>query len=145
MYPGSDDLLLSTTFSGTLPVGTGTLTSVGTADLAVARISAAGAPMWIKSFGGAGATVTWIKAAADAAGGAVEEVSTSGSVDFGGGAVSGETALLKLDDTGAFRWQEVPFSGYFAPDPCGAVITAADCATCAPGSAQGITVTKLAP
>jgi hypothetical protein len=145
MYPGSDDLLLSTTYAGTIDLGTGPLTSVGTADLAVGRLSAAGAPVWSKSFGGAGATVTWIKAGADAAGGAVEEVSSSGSVDFGGGAVSGKTVLLKLDATGALRWQEAPFSGYFASDPCGAVITAADCASCAPGNAQGVTVAKLAP
>jgi hypothetical protein len=127
---------------------------VGTVDLAVGALSASGAPLWSRSFGGAGATVSFDAAAPtatfgqispDATGGAAEAVSVTGAVDFGGGVISGGGVLFRLDASGAFRWQEAPFSGFIASDPCGAVIAATSCAACAPGGVWGVSVSKLAP
>jgi hypothetical protein len=143
-FPGGG-LLLTAIYSGTLDLGGGALHSVGTADLAVGVLSASGATTWSKSFGRPGATVALAGASADATGGvALGLTVTGGTVDFGGGPISG-SVLVKLDAAGAFRWQEAPFAGAFAPDPCGAVVTAASCATCAPGGGEGVSVTKLAP
>ena len=141
----NNDLLLSTPFTGTIDLGGGPLTSVGSVDLAVGRVSSAGAPVWSRRFGAAGATLAFKSASADALGGAVEQVHVSvGSVDFGGGPVTGNV-LVKLEDPGMFGWQKPGFAGPFASDPCGAVITAIDCSTCAPGNLPGFTVQKLAP
>jgi len=120
VYPDGD-LLLTVPYSGTIDLGCGPLTSVGTKDLAVAHVSASGACAWSRSFGGAGATIAFDQASADATGGAAEAVTVTGSVDFGGGLVSGG-ALFRLDASGAFRWQYAPFTGYIGTDPCGAVI-----------------------
>jgi hypothetical protein len=120
---------------------------VGTADLAVGALSASGAPLWSRSFGGAGATVSFDAAAPTATFGQIspDAVSVTGVVDFGGGVISGGGVLFRLDASGAFRWQEAPFSGFIASDPCGAVIAATSCAACAPGGVWGVSVSKLAP
>jgi outer membrane protein assembly factor BamB len=145
LFPGGD-VLLSTTFHGTIDLGGGTLTSAGTSDLALTVLSSSGAPVWSKSFGGAGATVTPTELSPDTTGGVALMVGvTGGSVSFGAGAVSGDV-LVKLGATGAFRWEEAPFGGQFiASDPCGAVLTATSCKACAPGVDWGVSVSKLAP
>jgi hypothetical protein len=158
LYP-SGDLLLSTTFSGTLDFGSGPLESAGTSDCALAQLSPSGAVLWTRTFGSPGATVSCAQGSVegqgsvDATGSVALGVTVTGAaVDFGGGPVSG-SALVKLDASGAFRWQVAPYPGQllaggpqpFASDPCGAVITAATCATCAPAGGQGVSITKLAP
>ena len=138
-------VVLATSFSGTIDLGGGPLASAGT-DLAVGALSASGAPLWSARFGAAGAAVTLGAASVDGTGGVALRVSVTGAaVDFGGGPVSG-SVLVKLDASGAFRFQVAPFdAGFFASDPCGAVITATYCASCAPGGDWGALVTKLSP
>ena len=138
-------VVLATSFSGTIDLGGGPLASAGT-DLAVGALSASGAPLWSERFGAAGAAVAFGGVSVDGLGGVALRVNVTGAaVDFGGGPVLG-SALVKLDASGAFRWQVAPFdAGFFASDPCGAVITATYCATCAPGGDWGALVTKLAP
>jgi hypothetical protein len=143
LFPGGD-LLLSASYAGALDLGGGPLPSAGATSVAVGRVSASGSTLWSRSLGGAGASVAWAEAAADATGGAELVLTVTGTVDLGGGAVGGGV-LLKLDATGAFRWQYAPFTGRVAPDPCGAVIAASDCTSCAPGSGWGVSVVKLAP
>jgi hypothetical protein len=148
--PGGD-LLLSTSYSGTLDLGGGLLHAAGTSDIAVGRLSAAGAPLWSRTLGTAGAAVTWDQtftwgqASADASGGLALVLSVAGTANFGQGPVSSGTVLLKLDGSGALRWQRAPFSGMVAADPCGAVIAASDCAGCAPMGDEGVSIVKLAP
>jgi hypothetical protein len=144
LFPGGD-LLLSTTYSGSLDLGGGPLHSAGTTDVAVGRLSASGAPLWSRSLGAAGATVTRSQTTADATGGAALVLSVTGTADFGGGPVSGSGVLLKLDAAGALRWQKAPFSGIVASDACGAVLAASDCTSCAPNNGWGVSVVKLAP
>jgi hypothetical protein len=143
LFPGGD-ILLSASYSGTLDLGGGPLTSAGATSVAVGRLSASGSTLWSRSLGGVGASVAWGQAAADATGSAELVLTVTGAADLGGGPVSGGV-LLKLDASGAFLWQHAPFTGKVAPDPCGAVIAASDCATCAPGNTWGVSVEKLAP
>jgi hypothetical protein len=145
VFPGGD-LLLATSYSGAIDFGGGPIQSVGTVDHVVARLSASGAQLWSKSFGAPGASVAGTGLVADPKGRTTLSVLVQGgAVDFGAGPVAPGNVLLELDPTGALAWQRAPFGGIFASDPCGAVILASACDTCAPGNGAGISVVKLAP
>jgi hypothetical protein len=138
VFPGGD-LLLAAAFHGTIDFGGGPLQSVGAEDGAVARLSASGAQLWSERFGAPGATVAWTGPSVDPTGGAaLSALVKGGSVDFGDGAVAPGGVLLKLDPGGALRWQQAPFAGVFASDPCGAVIAASS-------NGSEISVVKFAP
>ena len=99
------DVLLATTFAGTVDFGGGPLTSVGTSDLAIAKLDPSGEILWSKSFGASGASVTGIAAlGATNSGGETLVVGLSGAVDFGCGAVSSSpgasTLFVSFDATG---------------------------------------------
>jgi hypothetical protein len=148
LFP-SGDLLLSTLFEGTLDLGGGPLTSAGIQDLAIARFdTATGAHVWSERAGGPGSLISWSRVTADATGRVVVSGTFSGTVDFGGGPLSGSKTsfAVKLDPGGALVWQRIlPDGSVAAPDPCGAVIVAVPCNTCAPNNTPGVSVSKLAP
>jgi hypothetical protein len=150
-FPGGG-VLVAASYGGTIDLGGGPMTSAGAEDTAVARYDGEGALVWSRSFGAAGAAVSWVGGAADATGGAALSFSATGApVDFGGGPTGGgdggpgSGVLVRLDASGAFRWQQAPFEGAFGSDPCGAVITAAGCPSCTPANEYTVTATKLAP
>ncbi len=148
----SGDLLVSLPFTGTIDLGGGPLTSLGTRDLAIARLDASGAHVWSERFGAPGAAFCpdWPscgqsgKATAAADGSVVLSGPLTGWVDFGGGPLGSmveQTYVVKLDGSGAFLWHHLlPAHTLTTVDPCGAVLCARDV-----GVAVGVTVNKLAP
>jgi hypothetical protein len=146
----SDDIGLAGTYQGTLDLGCGPLTSLGTPDLVVARLNGStGACTWSKSFGAAGAGIdpNLRFAVSRSLGYPVVYDSLGGSpVDFGGGPIANIGFFLELDGAGSFRAQGTFYDAkYFALDPCGAPIVVRACDTCGPSSNRGATVTKYAP
>jgi hypothetical protein len=107
----ADDVLLATTFTGTVDLGGGPIQSVGTADLALAKLDASGNLVWSKSFGAAGASVELSAFGTDSTGGPVLAATLGGAVSFGCGAVgsaSGTTTLFaSFDPSGAVRYSRV--------------------------------------
>ncbi len=108
----SENVLLATSFTGTVDFGGGSLASAGTADLAVAKLTASGTFSWARTFGAAGSSVTALTAfGATATGGAALAASLGGSVSLGCGAVSssaGATTLLAdFDATGTVVFSRV--------------------------------------
>jgi hypothetical protein len=125
----SEDVLLATTFSGTIDFGGGPLTSVGTSDLAIAKLDGSGGHVWSKRFGASGASVTGVSAlGATNGGGAALAVGIDGAVDFGCGAVSssaGATTLFaRFDATGTVIYSRVVglLAGYNATSKAGPVV-----------------------
>lgn len=96
-------------FTGTLTIGTTTLNATA-ADVFVAKLSPAGAPLWAKSFGAAmdqaGRGVAF-----DASGSVVIVGQFRGSINFGGGNLTSlgccfeDFFVAKLDAAGDFVWQ----------------------------------------
>lgn len=166
----SGDVAVSTSPKGSVDFGGGPLMAVGTQDLALARLDGAtGAHVWSRIFGAPGASL-WANVIPDQSGGVLLVGRVTGTIDFGGGPivsdppmscttnyecpsgwclnaschpVGSQPYVLKLDAAGAFRWQRG--SGTAALDPCGAVVYADPCFTCAPGNASGVTLQRLAP
>lgn len=100
----AENVLLATTFAGTIDFGGGALKSVGKRDLAIAKLDASGNHVWSKSFGASGASLASIESlGATNAGGVSLAVSISGDVDFGCGAVSSTSGSLwaSFDASGA--------------------------------------------
>ncbi|MCC6521510.1 MAG: hypothetical protein IT373_02505 [Polyangiaceae bacterium] len=101
------EALVTGSFTGVLTLGADVLTAQGGADLFVARLDAAGAPVWARSFGAAGDQVG--RAIAVAPSGDVVVVGTNdGSLDFGSGALTSaggrDGFVAVLDASGAERW-----------------------------------------
>jgi len=162
-----ENVMVATTFAGTVDFGAGPLASVGTSDLALAEFDAAGDIAWSESFGASGASVSGISAlGATAAGGATLSVTLEGSVDFGCGAVSssaGATTLFaSFDAAGAIVYSRVVelVAGVDTPvvDGLGGVSVAAQvpaacpptsCGTCSPDSTctvpWDVVVSRFAP
>jgi hypothetical protein len=134
-FPGGD-VAVTSSYSGTVNLGCGPLTSVGTQDLAVGRLAnGTGACAWSNSFGAAGASVS-ASTQVSALGYLVMTPVATAAVDFGGGATT--SAVVELDGSGAFRFQQSIGGGTpVALDPCGPVVFAT--------YQSGVTVTKLAP
>jgi len=104
----SENVLLATTFAGTVDFGGGPLVSAGVSDLAIAKLSPSGAFLWSKSFGASGASVSGITSlGATGTGGAALSVAIGGAVDFVCGAVSSEagatTLFADFDATGTLE------------------------------------------
>jgi hypothetical protein len=125
----SEDVLLATTFSGTIDFGGGPLTSVGASDLAIAKLDGSGAHVWSKRFGASGASVSGISAfGATNGGGAALAVKIDGAVDFGCGAVSSSPAATTLfasfDATGTVVYSRVVelLAGFSATSKAGPVV-----------------------
>jgi hypothetical protein len=104
-------VVLATTFSGTVDFGGGPLTSVGTSDLAMAKLDPSGNLLWSKSFGASGASLGGIWAlGANDDGGVALSAGIGGAVDFGCGPVTsssgGNDLIANFDATGnvVYSW-----------------------------------------
>jgi hypothetical protein len=93
-------------FRGTVDFGGGPLTSAGSGDIFLAKYDAAGNHVWSRRFGNIG--LNWsFGVAVDAAGNAVVTGLFGGTVDFGGGPLTGvlsETFVAKYDGAGNHVW-----------------------------------------
>lgn len=94
-------------FAGVSDFGLMPVASGGQTDAFLLRLTPAGAPVWSRNFGGAGADSA-VGVAFDAAGEAVVAGYFAGSADFGGGAMaaagSHDLFLAKYGDQGEHRW-----------------------------------------
>ena len=140
LFP-SGEVLVSRTFSGTLDLGGGPLTSIGASDVALARLDSSGAHLWSKSFGAAGVSFS-PKIFANANESVLLAGGLAGWADFGGGPIGSmvyQVYVVKLGSDGAFLWQhQLPSGTSILADPCGAALYATS-------DAVSVTVTKLAP
>jgi hypothetical protein len=156
----SGDALIALAFNGTIDLGGGPLTSVGTADVAVAKLDPLGNHRWSKRFGGPGFAVTSLAIATDGLGDVLLKGAFSGTVDFGGGPVTAGTGrcdpdafITKLAPSGALTWSKYlhkPGLISIAGDAGGAVTLASASPTFDLGSGPvlstyGLALTKLAP
>jgi hypothetical protein len=142
----SGDVVLAAEFTGTIDLGNGPLVAAG-ADMAIVRVDAAtGDSAWSRRLGSTGAEVDPFHVEADATGGLLFNGLITGSADLGGGPTpgSGSSFALRLDGTGAFRWQQTGAYVNVKTDPCGGAITQTICHGCASG-ADTYTVQRIAP
>jgi hypothetical protein len=108
---GAGAIYLAGTFQGTLDFGPPTqpLVSAGNSDVFLAKLDAAGAPLWSHRFGDAAVQNLIGKAlAVDAAGNAVLAGAFQGSIDFGAGSIPSagidDAFLAKFDASGMLVW-----------------------------------------
>lgn len=108
-FDKSGNIILSGAFGGKMTLGGTTLTSAGGDDAFVAKFTAAGQPIWAKSFGDAqGQGISGV--GVDTNGNVYVTGSFYGSINFGGGSLqaSGEfysdVFLAKLDPNGNHVW-----------------------------------------
>jgi hypothetical protein len=99
-------------FSGTVDFGGGPLISVGTSDLAIAKLDATGTFLWSESFGAPGSTVGAVAAlSGTTTGGLAMSARLNGAVNFGCGPVAssanGTTLFASFDKTGTVMFSEV--------------------------------------
>jgi len=102
------DIIVVGDFTGTVQIGTETLTSNAVADAFVVKLSrSTGSVIWAKHFGGTEQTIG-TAVDVDASGAIYVGGYFSGDVDFGGGALSGgsngDGFLVKLDADGNHVW-----------------------------------------
>jgi hypothetical protein len=108
--------------------------SPGAQGLAVGKLDLAGNLLWAASYGGAGASFSWVAIDASPSGIVLLSSAFKGAVDLGGGPLdtaAGDTFVAAFDPTGAYRWSRViavsagwPF-GYaftFTHQPCAMVV-----------------------
>lgn len=140
-FDASGSVVLAGDFQGTISFGGATLTSAGDRDAFVATFDASGDHVWSKRFGGS--QVDYGEAVAIDASNGVVLVGTSaaGTIDFGGGPLSGQdfgAYVVLLDPSGDLVWGNRPDrltsydNGYgqaVATDPFGGVYVAGQAAS----------------
>ncbi|HET6348899.1 MAG TPA: FlgD immunoglobulin-like domain containing protein [Candidatus Krumholzibacteria bacterium] len=103
---GSGNVVVAGTFTGSMNLGGGTLTSAGSYDVFLAKYDANGAFQWSQRFGGTG--LDGARAVAfDGAGNIVMTGYFGGSVSFGGAPLTGgahDIFVAKFDGSGAHQW-----------------------------------------
>lgn len=103
----SGDFLVVGSFDVEIDLGGGALTSAGQRDLFMAQFNAAGGHVWSKAFGGPG-YVNASAMAVDPTGDVVLAGPFNGTLDFGGGPLTGAGSydyfVAKLSSTGAHTW-----------------------------------------
>jgi len=133
---GSDNVVLTGYFTGSVDFGGGTLPYGGGADIFVAELASGGAHLWSKSFGGGANQYGW-GVAVDASDNVILTGAMNGTVDFGGGALTSAGAndvfIAKLDPGGGHlasnrfgdanyqtaqaiavdKWGRIVIAGYF--------------------------------
>jgi hypothetical protein len=96
-------------FQGSINFGGGTLTTAGGNDVYLAKLSSTGAHLWSKRFGDASNQLAK-GIATDAQGNVLITGNLTGSIDFGGGALTSaglnDIYLAKLSPTGAHLWSK---------------------------------------
>jgi uncharacterized protein (AIM24 family) len=120
------NVIITGEFNMTIDFGGGLLTSAGEADIFVAKFDADGNHLWSKRFGDA-APQFGHSVAADASGNLVLTGYFFGSLDFGGGPLTGQTSLYvaKLDAGGNHIWSkafDAAIGHSIAADPSGNVV-----------------------
>ena len=106
----SGNILLTGTFNGSINFGAGPMTVPGTPDIFLAKLDQAGSGVWSKNFGAPGDYLFGGSIAVDGAGGPSITKAFSGSLDFGGGALSGANQpytslyVAKFDAGGSYMW-----------------------------------------
>jgi hypothetical protein len=129
---GSDNVVVSGTFTGTVDFGGGPITSVGSGDIFVAKYDPTGAHQWSKRFGSTsfnqGTSVD-----VDASDNVFVTGYFQGTVDFGGGPLvslgQDDVFLAKFDANGAHKWSQrfgdtnYDHAGAVAVDPAGNIVT----------------------
>lgn len=118
-------------FNGASDFGGGTLTSGGSSDVFVVKLSAGGDHLWSKGFGGAGIQ-SGQGVAIDGMGNVLLTGYFNGSIDFGGGALASvgnaDVFIAKLSPTGDHVWSkgfgdvQAQSGQAIAVDPSGDVI-----------------------
>lgn len=97
-------------FEGTVDFGGGAVAANGTSDAMLVKLSSAGAYLWSKTFGAVGSQVG-NAVAVDTTGNVVVTGNSTGSIDFGGGALpaggANDVFLAKYDTTGAHLWSKL--------------------------------------
>jgi hypothetical protein len=89
-------------FQGSVNLGCGVLTAVGSVDLFLASFSSSGGCIWSERFGSSGQSQNMSTVAVDGSGNALI-AGQGNSVDFGGGAGTG-FYLAKFDPSGIYTW-----------------------------------------
>lgn len=106
---GAGNVFVTGYFNGDGDFGSGVLVSAGNADAFIAKLGVDGAPLWSKSFGGAGDDASQ-GLAVDSAGNVVVTGHFNGSVDFGGGALTSagnsDIFVVKLGADGTHLWSK---------------------------------------
>jgi hypothetical protein len=101
---GSDNVIMTGQFEGTVDFGGGALTSAGGFDGYVARFDAAGNHLWSTRFGDSANQYAW-NVTADGSGNAIVTGSIVGTTDFGGGPL---TSAGGFDAYVAKFWRAAP-------------------------------------
>lgn len=105
----SGNVVVAGYFEGTVDFGGGELTSAGSADVFVAKFDSAGAHLWSKRFGD-GNFQSANAVAVDASGNVIVTGSFSGTIDFGGGALTSagnfDIFVAKFGSDGTHIWSK---------------------------------------
>jgi hypothetical protein len=108
---GSESVYLAGSFRGAIDFGGGALTSAGGFDIYVAKFNASGDHVWSQRFGDSGTSMEYAACvAADHSGDVVIAGNFSGTVDFGGGALTTagnrDIFLASFDPSGTHLWSQ---------------------------------------
>lgn len=125
-HDSGDNVLLGGSFAGTVDFGGGALSSAGQNDVLIAKLNAAGALIWAKSFGDA-SDQTLTAVAADPQDSVLAVGSFAGTVGFGGASLvsSGLTDVfvVKLNSAGVHSYSR-RFGDFAAQSASGLVVDA---------------------
>jgi hypothetical protein len=106
---GSGNVIVTGEFGGTVDFGGGGLTSAGSLDIFVVKFDAAGAHLWSKRFGDANDQSAYA-ITADGSGNVVVTGFFWGTVDFGGGVLTGaggrDIFVAQFDAAGVHLWSK---------------------------------------
>ncbi len=126
-FASDGSLAVALNFFGTVDFGGGSLTGVGE-DIAIAKYTSTGAYQWSQRFGGAGDESAPAMAVTPGGDLVLLANPSSGSIDFGGGPISGagggDVFIAKLDTTGQHVWSQA-LGGVAAEFPREVVIDSA--------------------
>lgn len=119
------NVLIAGGFSGSVDFGGGLLTSAGSRDICLAKFDPDGSHLWSQRFGDSDGQSAY-GVASDGAGSALVAGGFRGTLDFGGGPLTGEDDifLAKLDANGNHVWSQ-SFGGPDAQSPGGLAANAA--------------------
>jgi hypothetical protein len=105
---GDGSLTLAVVYSGSIDFGGGSLTSMGTSALAIARFDGGGNLGWTQNYSGAGWSFTLGSLSINATGMVVVSSGYAGTVNLGGGVLpsTADTVIAVLDASGHFKWNQ---------------------------------------
>jgi hypothetical protein len=105
-----NDVLVAGGFEGSIHLGGGTLAAVGAVDLFAAKLTSAGAHVYSKRFGAAGANPSILGLAASPGGDMFFAGQVDGAISFGGGLLpaggGADAFAVRLDGAGGHAWSK---------------------------------------